>query len=968
MIKKVLLLSLVFITLHSQNIFGQTLSPNIPNVAGIRKQLANRGIAEKDFVAKLKQKGIVLESIDGEDPDQVIIAESAIRAVIAELEADGDKGDGDKADGDKNVKKPNGQNGKNGQIQKDSIKRDTAMMQNEEPQKEEKPRKFTDKEKTDALKETAKKATTKEISKAVKEGATVEEAVTEKISESIKDQLPPATTWGQEIFRDKSISTFRQSQDVKPPDSYILGAGDQVAISIWGYSQENLMFELNKDGYIKPEAMPRINLKGIPLGKARELLKSRFSTYYRFKPEEFEVSIYFARTITVHIVGEVYNFGSFSLPAMNTAFNALAFAGGPTNIGSVRNIKLKRGGRTTDQSIDIYEFLLNPSAQDKLYLEENDYIYVPPSEKLVTISGAVNRPNRYELKGNESLKEIIKFAAGLRENAMTENCVIKRYVNDIEQVMNVSVKNVLAGTETIELKNGDNIIIEAISKPYDNFLNIEGTVDFPGEYAVDKNFKLSELLQKARLNNESRRDTAYVVRTSKDNIVRYLKVNLTSVLSNPNSSENIELLPEDRVIIFSKKNINTLKNVQIKGEVKAPGFYPFSEDLKVRDLLFLANGLTLEATEFAYIERFNLKNPKEKQYIRINAEEITRDANHKDNIKLQPLDIVNTFSSLIYSNTSDVKISGAVNKPGIFQYAKGLTINDILVLSGGFKEEASPKKVDVYRVLIQENEPTKTVATTVSFDRNLNVISGDPNTQLQPYDIIAVRTVPDFQLQSMVTLEGEVTYPGDYALTSKNETIASVIARAGGLTKEGFPSGTKIKRMKDEVGAVIIRLDEALKNANSNNNIVLKDGDIITIPKTKDLITIYTTGTKSREVNVQADSVVNVPFYAGKNAKFYIDQYTGGLYSDKKVKWKDVYVESPNGKILKSRNFIIFKTFPKVDIGSSIKVGLEQKEEEQKERKKKDPEVLEKTIQKTTMLASLITLIIGMVNAIKPVK
>lgn len=949
MIKKVLILISVFFTLHTQSVYAQTLSPNIPNVAAIRKQLAEKGIAEKDFVSKLNQKGIVLESIDPDDPDQVIIAESAIREVIAELQ---------------------GTNGTNtpAKVQVDVVRKDSVPVQKEEPKKEEdnKPtKKFSDKEKTDALKETAKKATTKEISKAVKEGATVEEAVSEKISESIEDKLPPATTWGQQIFRDKSISTFRQSQDVKPPDSYVLGAGDQVAVSIWGYSQENLVFEINKDGYIKPEAMPRINLKGIPLGKAKELLKSRFSQFYRFKPEEFEVSIYFARTITVHIVGEVYNFGSFSIPAMNTAFNALAAAGGPTDIGSVRNIKLKRGGRALDQSIDIYEFLLNPSAQDKLYLEENDYIYVPTAEKLVNIDGAVNRPNRYELKGNESLKDIIKFAGGLKENAMTANCVIKRYTNDIEQLLNVSVYNVLAGTETIELKNGDDIIIDAITKGYDNSLNIEGAVDFPGEYAVGNNFRLSDLLQKARLNNESRKDMAYMVRTSKDNIVKYVKINLDAVLSNTSSSDNIELLPEDRIIIFSKKNINAVQTVSIKGQVKTPGSYPFSEDLRVRDLLLLSNGLTLEATDFAYIERFNIKNPKEKQYIRINIEQIMKDPNAKDNIKLQPLDVVNTFSNLVYTNTAEVKVSGAVNKGGSYQYAKGLTINDLLVLSGGFKEEASPKRVEVYRLIIQENEPTKTIATTVGFDRNFNVISGDPNTEVMPYDIIVVRTVPDFQLQTMVTIEGEVLYPGEYALSSKNETIASLVDRAGGLTKESFAPGAKIMRSTDEKGLVIIQLEEALKNVNSNNNVVLKSGDIITIPKTKDLVTIFTTGTKSKEVNVQTDSIVNVPYFVGRNAKFYIEQYTGGLYRDKEVKWKDVYVSNPNGRISKSRNFLLFKTFPQVEKGSEIRVALKQKKREEQPRKRKDGDTLEKTIQRTTMLASLVTLVLGMVSALK---
>ena len=273
--------------------------------------------------------------------------------------------------------------------------------------------------------------------------------------------------------------------------------------------------------------------------------------------------------------------------------------------------------------------------------------------------------------------------------------------------------------------------------------------------------------------------------------------------------------------------------------------------------------------------------------------------------------------------------------------------------------------MDVYRVLIQENEPTKTIASTVGFDRNMNVLSGDPNTEVQPYDIITVRTVPDFQLQSIVTIGGEVLYPGQYALIAKNETIASLISRAGGLTKESFTPGTKLQRSTDEKGAVIIQLDEALRNPNSNNNIVLKSGDVITIPKTKDLVTIYTTGTKSKEAFVQVDSVINVPFYAGQNAKFYIEQYTGGLYSDKDAKWKDIYVSNPNGRISKSKNFFLFKTFPKVEKGSEIRVALKEKKKEEKYTKKKDPESFERSLQRTTLIATLSTIIIGLLTAIK---
>jgi hypothetical protein len=162
-----------------------------------------------------------------------------------------------------------------------------------------------------------------------------------------------------------------------------------------------------------------------------------------------------------------------------------------------------------------------------------------------------------------------------------------------------------------------------------------------------------------------------------------------------------------------------------------------------------------------------------------------------------------------------------------------------------------------------------------------------------------------------------------------------------------------------------VQLEEALKNANSNNNIVLKEGDKITIPKTRDLVIIHTIGTKSKEVNVQLDSLINVPYFAGKDAKYYIEQYTGGLYRDKQVKWKDVYVSNPNGRISKSKNYILFKTFPKVEKGSEIRVALQQRKKEDEPKKRKDPDSLEKTIQRTTMLASLVTLVLGMVSALR---
>jgi hypothetical protein len=296
---------------------------------------------------------------------------------------------------------------------------------------------------------------------------------------------------------------------------------------------------------------------------------------------------------------------------------------------------------------------------------------------------------------------------------------------------------------------------------------------------------------------------------------------------------------------------------------------------------------------------------------------------------------------------------------------KGITVKDVLVLSQGFVESASPIRVEIFRVLIQENQPTKTIVSTIGFDRNFNQISGDSNFELQPYDLIVVRSAPDFSLQKIVSIGGQVIYPGNYAILKKDETITELIKRAGGLSQDAFPPGTRIMRKTDEEGTVLIRLEEALLNPKSNSNIVLKDGDSIYIPKTKDLVSIYTIGTRSREFNVQKDDVINVPYFVGKTAKYYIEEYTGGLYSDKDVTWKDVYVEYPNGKLKKSMNFLFFKTYPKVDIGSKIKVSLKEVKKAEKPEKAKDPDKLDRLIQRTTMATALVTLVVGLLNALK---
>jgi polysaccharide biosynthesis/export protein len=335
----------------------------------------------------------------------------------------------------------------------------------------------------------------------------------------------------------------------------VLGVGDIIAISIWGISQTADIFEINSTGYISPTAMPRIYLKGISLGKAKELLFQRYSQFYQFRKEEFEVSVNYSRTITVNIVGEVLNFGSFTIPATNTAFNALVAAGGPSDIGSVRNINLMRAGEQPKR-MDIYEFLLNPAVQNNFFLQENDYIHVPVSERLVEISGAVKRPFQYELIKGENLMKLVEFAGGLQNNAYHGNFQVTRIVNDEEVILDINYKDLLTAGRDFELLNGDKIVVKTIPKPYKNFTEISGAVEFPGRYEHYQGMRLSDLIGKGVLALGSRTDIAFLQRANLDGTVRYRRINLDAIIDDPASPENLDLLPQDKLIVYTQDSLS----------------------------------------------------------------------------------------------------------------------------------------------------------------------------------------------------------------------------------------------------------------------------------------------------------------------------------------------------------------------------------------------------------------------------
>lgn len=927
---KIKYLLLLLVCLVSGMTYAQTINETL-----VRTEIEKRGYDPERFRLEMIKKGVNPESIVPNNPVDVARAQKAAEEVMAMLDAE------------KRTKSTT------------AVKTPTSSTE-VQPQS-----KIDDVRSVDKPENLGVQSS--EIQKAVKDGASIEEAVAEKLQEDAKDKLPKANTYGQHIFRDKSLKLFRTTEDSKPTKSYVLGAGDKVAISIWGPTQENFAMEIQKDGYIQPTNLSRYYIAGLTVRQAEELLYSKLRNYYYFTKENYEMTVSTARTLNVNIVGEVFTSGTYNISAVNTAFNALIAAGGPNDIGSVRKIQLLRKGQKP-VTMDVYKYLQNPVVIQDYYLAENDYIYVPVAEKIVEIKGAVNRPFKYELLEKETLKDLIEFAGGLKADALKSNIQIRRIEYDSVRVIDVNWLELESKNQNFTLYNGDEIIVNQINSQVRNEVKISGAVENPGIYALTQNSKISDLLQKAKLAENAITGLAYLKRFNDDfKTVRYELVNIDAALEDKSGAANLTLKKGDELIISSKGQFTDNYIVSISGSVRMPGEFDLDVDknLRVSDLIFFAGGLKDDAiSEFAYIFRSKLDDVNTVEYINVNLKAALNDPVSEANIALMPNDKLVIYSKNYYTDQTFIQVSGAVRTPGEYLFNPSLNLKDVLLLAGGFRREAAMDRIDIYRLDLQQNTASRVLVANIRMDGDFNLLGGADNFSLQPFDQVIVRTIPEFELQRNVRIIGEVKYPGTYALLGKNTKLASIIKDAGGITGEAFLDGASLYRTKDGQGYIIINLDRALKNPkNSYENVILQEGDEIVIPKISNIVLIEG-ATKAAEIypeRILEQGKIQVPYRSGKNAKYYIDEYAGGL-GDNASKSR-ITVLDASGKMTKTKNCLFFKVYPKVGPGAKISVGQKPaKSEREKQNEKEDVKWGEILANSIAQASAILTLILLMQN------
>ena len=637
------------------------------------------------------------------------------------------------------------------------------------------------------------------------------------------------------------------------PSDYQLGPGDEILVELYGASEESYELQISREGTIKVERLAPVYLSGLSIAAAKRRLEARFSEIYTGlkagsnDPSKVTLSISLrkARSVVVNITGQIVAPGTYTLSGFTSVLNALYAAGGPNAVGSYRKVRLVRGGRLYKE-IDLYDFFVS-GKMPSVYLQDQDVLQVPAFSSQVELSGAFKTPGYFELKDNETLSDVLGFSGGFLSDAYKERVFVNRVTGFKRQ--SFTLETVKGSSELLE--DGDVLTANLVRETLENSVTIEGEVYVPGTYSLESVTTLEELLVAANglsLSALPTRATLFRSNYGVENSALSIDLTNSSVL-------NITLKNGDRLFVPSVENL----------------------------------------TDYGQIE-----------------------------------------------------VQGQVNSPGSFEFKKGMSLSDALILAEGFTATANGAAVTIYHSELSDESTTTT--TTVAVDENL---VPENNVELYANDLIVIRQIPGFKTIEKVALEGFVKNQGVYALKGSDYRLYDLLQESGGFLQDAYLPGISVTRkvlsqgtnqraikkaVKDaaestagdvseedlekaeeeqleelESESVIIGIDgEKLMSSrgmDSRNNIVLKEGDIITVPKLDNTITVLG----------EIQQSTKVTYRSGLNVKGAI-RAAGGL-SDK-ARASRVYVVYQNG-VIKSRRsagFGLIRLDPKLEPGATVVV------------------------------------------------
>ena len=720
----------------------------------------------------------------------------------------------------------------------------------------------------------------------------LQEKLVNEFEQYLIDKDKKVERYGVSLF-DKDISTFAPTDDASVPADYRLGVGDNLVIQLFGTESSKYELQVTREGMINFPELGPLSIAGLTYEDARELIQTLVME--QLFGAQATISMGRLRSINIFMAGEVSAPGAYSVSALTTITQALFQAGGIGDIGSLRNIQVKRGGVKV-KTFDVYQLLMRGDASGDIRLQSGDVVFVPPYTGIITIEGAVKRPMIYEFIDGESVLDAIAMAGGLNQDAYDSAIAVvsKGIGKSLPSAKNIDLNLLKSGN--IGLRNGDKIRVPESTDNLENAVTLEGAVVRPGVYGWVEGQRVSDLLSSVASDLKSYADLDYglVVRQKNQRLdIEVMQVNLGNALGDVTSEDNILTAPRDKIIVFglpsvieisaldaANKELEKLKS-KLK-QIKSANRYEsnnYSQDLNQRSAGQYYSDTDVDIDADADTDADADADADADSDTDLNPDSVESKAVERLKL-LKP--VIEKLKSQARSGepVQIVSISGAVKLPGDYPLGMQDTVAQLVTAAGGLKDSAYLDSAELSSLHPGRNKEI------LSRYRNINLgaeLRSKKGTALQSRDHLYVKELPDWNPTNAVSIEGEVRFPGMYRIR-KNERLADVIERAGGLTQMAFPSGAVFTRQSiaklenvrskqfaqsiirdfassqltkednsitieeiqsiaeilenfERAGRLLVNVQAAM-SGDSLANIVLEDGDTLRIPEQNSTVTV----------------------------------------------------------------------------------------------------------------------------------
>lgn len=648
--------------------------------------------------------------------------------------------------------------------------------------------------------------------------------------------------FGRDIFNNKEL-TFEPSMNIATPQSYRLGPGDAVFIDIYGASQKSIQSTVSPDGDINIEGFGPIQVSGLTIAQANQRLRAQLGA--RYSSSKVRLTLGQSRTITVNVMGEVRAPGTYTVSAFASVFHALYMAGGTNDLGTLRDIKIYRNNRLISQA-DVYDYILNGKMTGNVRLTDGDVIYVGPYNCLVNITGKVKRPMFYEMKSNESVGTLLKYAGGFTGDAYKKAVRLVRKTGREFAVFNVSEFDM----NTFHIADGDSVSVDSIIQRYNNTVEIKGAVFRPGLYQLGNDINsVRTLVQHAEgLKEEAFTSRGVIHRMKEDRTLEVVAVDVAGIMNG--TVADMPLKENDVLFIPTKREMMQQQTITIHGEVQYPGVYKYADNETLEDFVLQAGGLKETASTVKVDVARRIVNSKALTTDSLIAKTYTfalKDGfviDGEPGFVLKPYDEVYVRKSPGYSTQKNVSVEGEVMFGGTYTMSKrNMRLTDLLQAAGGVTDLAYVKGARLERV---------------------------PNAIERSRMETALKMQQEEMQRQLLQMAASSNNAGAIQQLGQNTSTAQ-------LKKFEIPATFPVG----------IELDKAIADPNSDANIVLREGDRLILPQ-------YTATVKINGAVMYPNTVA---YKKGKKAKYYINAAGGFAQNARKSNAYIIYMNGMVGKV-----------------------------------------------------------------------